>query len=96
LTFELKIDVDALAFIKRLPGKSQTIIDGKIKTLKGNPFPGRRGDKELLDIKKGIKIYRIHISHRYTAFYRISKDKKIVYITDVMTIEQAHKKYGLL
>lgn len=38
MTFELKIDVDALAFIKQLPGKSQEIIDGKIKTLKDDPF----------------------------------------------------------
>jgi len=59
LTFELKIDVDALAFIKQLPGKSQTIIDKKIKTLKGNLFPGRRGDKELLVLEKGKKIYRV-------------------------------------
>ena len=96
MTFELKIDVDALAFIKQLPDKSQEIIDGKIETLKGDPYPGKRGDKELLNLGKGKKIYRVHIGHRYTVFYLINKEKKIVYITDVMTIEQAHKKYGLL
>jgi len=96
LTFALKIDVDALAFIRQLPDKSQEIIDGKIKTLKDDPYPGKRGDKELLNPGKGKKVYRLHIGHRYTVFYRISKDKKMVYITDVMTIEQVHKKYGLL
>lgn len=88
--------MDALAFIRQLPDKSQEIIDGKIKTLKDDPYPGRRGDKELLNTGKGKKVYRLPIGHRYTVFYRVSKDKKIVYITDVMTIEQAHKKYGLL
>ena len=88
--------MDALAFIRQLPDKSQEIIDGKIKTLKDDPYPGRRGDKELLNTGKGKKVYCLHIGHRYTVFYRVSKDKKIVYITDVMTIEQAHKKYGLL
>ena len=96
MTFALKIDVDALAFIKQLPDKSQEIIDLKIKTLKDDPFPGKRGDKELLNPGKGKKVYRLHIGHSYTVFYRISKDKKMVYITDMMTIEQAHKKYGLL
>jgi mRNA-degrading endonuclease RelE of RelBE toxin-antitoxin system len=40
---------------------------------------------------KGKKVYRLPIGHRYTVFYRIGKAQKIVYITDVMTIEQAHK-----
>ena len=53
MTFALKINVDALAFIRQLPDKSQEIIDGKIKTLKNDPYPGKRGDKELLDPGKG-------------------------------------------
>jgi mRNA interferase RelE/StbE len=95
LTFSLKIDEDALAFIRQLTDKSQDIIDGKIKTLKDDPFPGKRGDKELLILGKGKKVYRLHIGHSYTVFYRVSMDKKIVFITDVMTTEKAHKKYGL-
>lgn len=96
MTFAVKIDEDALAFIKHLPDKSQEIIDGKIKTLKDDPFPGKRGDKELLILGKGKNVCRLPIGHSYTVFYRISTDKKIVYITDMMTIEQAHKKYGLI
>ncbi|MCJ7443401.1 MAG: hypothetical protein MUO26_02525 [Methanotrichaceae archaeon] len=30
----------------------------------------------------------------YTAFYGILADGKIVYIRDIMTIEQAHNLYG--
>ena len=65
MTFAIKIDEDALVFIKQLPDKSHEIIDGKIKTLKDDPYPGKRGDKELRNPGKGKKVYRLHIGHSY-------------------------------
>ncbi|MFA7035241.1 type II toxin-antitoxin system RelE/ParE family toxin [Methanosarcina mazei] len=32
----------------------------------------------------------------YRIFYRIDKEKKEIYVSDILTAEQAHKKYGRL
>jgi len=95
VTFLLRIDeVDALPFIQHLPEKSKRIVDAKIRLLVEDPFPGKGGDKELLLLRPGVRIYRLHISRQFTAFYRVRDDT--VYITEVMTIGQAHKKYKML
>jgi hypothetical protein len=36
--------------------------------------------------------YRMHVSYRYTVFF-YPRDQAIV-INEIMTAEQAHKKYG--
>jgi Plasmid stabilisation system protein. len=95
VTFRLLIDEeDALPFIQHLPEKSKRIVDAKIRVLAEDPFPGKGGDKELLVIRRGVRIYRLHISRQFTAFYRVRDDT--VYITEVMTIREAHKKYKML
>ncbi len=38
----------------------------------------------------------MHVSRSYTIFYRIEEREKTVKILDIMTIEEAHKKYGRL
>ena len=79
---------------KKLPSG----VDGNIKeTLKelDNPFPGsgRGGKKEI----KGANdvAYRLRVGD-YRIFYRIDKEQHIVYVFDILTAEQAHKKYGRL
>jgi mRNA interferase RelE/StbE len=95
LTFTLRIDEDdALPFIRQLPEKSQRIVDSKIRLLAEDPFPGKGGDKECLTLRDGVRIYRLHVARSITVFYRIHDDT--VYITEVLTIEQAHKKYNRL
>jgi mRNA-degrading endonuclease RelE of RelBE toxin-antitoxin system len=42
------------------------------------------------------EIYRMHIGRSYTLFYKIWKDEKVVEILNIMTIEEAHKRYGRL
>jgi mRNA-degrading endonuclease RelE of RelBE toxin-antitoxin system len=59
-----------------------------------DPFPQSQGDKEKLVLKGGIIIYRLHISRRYTVFYEIDKEEKLVIVQEILPIEQAHKKYG--
>jgi mRNA interferase RelE/StbE len=41
-------------------------------------------------------LFRMHVSRSYTIFYRIDEEKKTVRILDIMTIKEAHKRYGLL
>jgi len=69
----------------------------RLAGLKDDPYPGKDGDKELVKAPKGRseeKVYRLHIGRSFTAFYRI--EDKTVYVTEVLTIEQAHKKSGTL
>ena len=88
------IDIDAIAFVNSRNDESRRVIRSRLEILKDDPFPGRAGDKELLELRHGIQIYRLPISHAYTAFYKIMENR--VFITEVMTIDQAHKKYKFL
>lgn len=94
MTFKILIDDEAQEFLDALPKKSQRIVRERLFSLEEDPFPGKGGDKELIKEEKREKVYRMHISHSYTTFYRVIE--KTVYITELMTIEQAHKKYDLL
>lgn len=38
--------------------------------------------------------YRLHISRTSTAFYRIRESEQEVLVLTVISIEQAHTKYG--
>jgi mRNA-degrading endonuclease RelE of RelBE toxin-antitoxin system len=89
--FDVRIDIDAIDFINFQTDKSRRIIEKHLKALKEDPFPGSRGDKELLNLRPGVTIYRLHIARMFTAFYEI--EESTVFVNEVMTIEQAHKKY---
>ncbi|OQA54598.1 MAG: hypothetical protein BWY45_02534 [Euryarchaeota archaeon ADurb.Bin294] len=94
MTYPILVEDAVLDFLKVLPEKSQRIIRSKIAHLGDNPYPGKDGDKECFTSRGKDPVYRLHISRSYTAFYRI-KDES-VYVYDLMTIEKAHKKYGLI
>ena len=94
MTFELKLWHETSDAVNHLPEKTRRIIKTALKRLEEDPFPGRHGDKEKLVLRGGIIIYRMHISHRYTVFYDIDIDEKLVLVQEILTTEQAHKKYG--
>jgi mRNA-degrading endonuclease RelE of RelBE toxin-antitoxin system len=94
LTFSLILWHTLCDEINRLPIKTRRIIKTALKRLEADPFPGSQGDKEKLVLKGGIIIYRLHISRRYTVFYEIDEEEKLVIVQEILTIEQAHKKYG--
>jgi mRNA-degrading endonuclease RelE of RelBE toxin-antitoxin system len=94
VTFITNIEDEPLAFLESLPEKTQQIVRTKLSLLKSDPWPGKGGDKEKFTCRGKKPVYRLHISHSYTALYRIEND--IVYIFYLDTIERAHKKYGRL
>jgi len=63
-----------------------------LKTLQEDPYPG--SGKERLHVHGREETYRLHISRTFTAFYRIYEPEKEVHVLAVMSIEQAHKRYG--
>ena len=80
--------------INELPVKTRRIIHSTLATLEEDPCPGTGGDKERLHLDEEVDIFRLHIGRSSTAFYTIDTKEQIVRVHDVMTIEQAHKKYG--
>jgi mRNA interferase RelE/StbE len=96
LTFDVKVRNTADAFIGTVPEKSRRIIKSALKCLEENPYPGSGGEKDKLFLDGGREIYRIHIARTYTAFYRGDKENRMVKVHDILTIGQAHKKYGRL
>lgn len=92
MAFVTRIEDEALAFLESLPTKSRQIVRNKLSLLKTDPFPGKGGDKEKFTSRGRKPVYRLHISHSYTALYRIEHDTVFIFYLD--TIERAHKKYG--
>lgn len=94
MNFTLLIEKEQVEKINSFDEKSRRITKAKLETLREDPFPGKRGDKEKFRLRGDYFLYRLHIGRSWTAFYRIYEKEKIVKILDLMTIEQAHKKYG--
>lgn len=88
------VDKRAVNFLNDLDAKDQRIIKEKLKILQDNPYPGSDGDKEKLHTNKKRESYRLHIARSFTVIYNIDSDKGIVYITHIMPIEKAHRRYG--
>jgi mRNA-degrading endonuclease RelE of RelBE toxin-antitoxin system len=78
----------------RLPSDIKENIKSALKQLK-EPFPGTgRGSKK--EIKGADDVaYRLRVGN-YRVFYRIDREDHKVYDFDILTAEQAHKKYGRL
>ncbi|KDE54729.1 type II toxin-antitoxin system RelE/ParE family toxin [Methanoculleus sp. MH98A] len=92
MTFRILINKKALESIRSLSEKSRRIVMEKLKTLQDDPYPG--SDRERLHVHGREDTYRLHISRTFTAFYRIHEPELEVHILAVMSIGQAHKRYG--
>ncbi len=92
--YSVLINRDAQKYVDSLTEKSKRLIKKKLEMLKDNPHPGR-ADKKKLQLPN-YDLFRMHVSRSYTIFYRIYDDEKTVKVLDIMTIEEAHKKYGML
>jgi len=80
----LEIERQVLQHINNLPEKDRRIIKTHLIQLE-DPLTAR--DVEYL--RDGV--CRMHIAHTYTAFFVVFRD--YIRVVDVLTIEQAHKKY---
>ncbi len=88
------VDKRALSFLNSLAAKDQRIIKDKLKILQDNPYASPDGDKENLHTNKRRKSYRLHVARSFTVLYNIDPDDNLVYITHIMSIEKAHRRYG--
>jgi len=96
VNFSVVIKKKLVIEINELPPKTRRIIFESLQKLERNPWPGVMGNKERLQLDEGNEVYRLHIGRNYTVFYTIHKEDAIVKIHNIMTIGQAHKRYGRL
>lgn len=96
MTYEVKVRKPVAACIEALPEKSRRIVAAALKDLGEKPYPGSGGNKELLTLSGGRQVYRLHIARTYTAFYGVDTGTGTVSVYELLTIEQAHKRYGRL
>jgi mRNA interferase RelE/StbE len=96
VTFEVRVRKPVAAVLDALPEKSRRIVTAALKDLGENPFPGSGGNKELLTLPGGRPVYRLHVARTYTALYGVDTEAGTVSVYELLTIEQAHKRYGRL
>ncbi len=91
--WKVLIEENVLKFLDSLDKHRRELIKENLRLLKASPYPGQNlGDKK--EIKGTSKsAYRMRIGN-YRAFYIIEKDRKTIKITELMTAESGHKKYG--
>ncbi len=92
--FKVLVNTEVLQKINSFPEKEAKRFKTHLKALQENPFPGF--DPDMKEIKGASKTaYRLRVGD-YRFFYIIDPDKKEVKVTEFLTAEQAHKKYGRL
>jgi len=93
MSYGVLLHPDADEYLRELDEKSERIVLENLEKLAENPYLGRgKGDEKKLVID-GDERYRIHISREYTAFYDVYEDKNEVRITEILPIDEAHKRY---
>jgi len=88
-TLEVRIERGIIKTLERYPEKIREHIFNHLRKLED---PYGAPDVECLHPK--VQVYRMHIGRTYTIIFKIDKDSDIVLVLDLMTIEQAHKRYG--
>ncbi|MDO9323818.1 MAG: hypothetical protein Q7T80_02565 [Methanoregula sp.] len=86
---DVQIERSVIKTLEKYPEKIREHIFSHLRKLE-DPYsaPG----VECLHSK--VQVYRMHIGRTYTIIFKIHKDSNIVQVLDLMTIEQAHKRYG--
>lgn len=93
--YDVLLGDEAREFLEAADDQTTRICKEKLGYLADNPYPGRaRGDKEKLPIDGRRDRFRIHISRTYTAIYTVLEDESEVRVLEIVSIDEAHKRYG--
>lgn len=96
MSYSVLLGEDAREYLGALDQKSAGIVKDNLRKLEDDPYsrPGSgSGDKEKL-VVQGEEIYRLHIGRTHTAFYDVLEDANEIRVVNIMTIDEAHKRYG--
>lgn len=86
---DIQIERGVIKTLEKYPEKIREHVFNHLRKLE-NPY--NAPDVECLYPK--LHVYRMHIGRTYTVIFKIHKESNIVKVLDLMTIEQAHKRYG--
>ena len=96
MSFRVLLGDQPREFLSGADEKTDRIVRENLATLGDDPYPrpdSGRGDKEKLPVDGEI-LYRLHISRSYTAFYTIHESENDVRVREILSIGDAHKRYG--
>jgi mRNA-degrading endonuclease RelE of RelBE toxin-antitoxin system len=86
---EVQLERSVIKTLEKYPEKNREYIFNHLRKLED---PYSAPDVECLHSK--LQIYRMHVGRIYTIIFRIRKYQSLVLVLDLLTIEQAHKRYG--
>ncbi|MFZ1127273.1 type II toxin-antitoxin system RelE family toxin [Methanoregula sp.] len=86
---EVQLERSVIKTLDKYPEKIREHIFNHLRKLED---PYSAPDVECLHSK--LQIYRMHVGRTYTIIFRIKKELSLVLVLDLLTIEQAHKRYG--
>lgn len=96
MSYNILLSEEAQEYYQALDDKSQRIVKENLQKLESEPYPkpgAGSGDREKL-VVEGEEMFRLHIGRTHTAFYKIHEDKQQVRIIDILSIDEAHDRYG--
>lgn len=94
--YEVLLGDQPREFLADADEKTERIVKDHLRSLADEPYPrpgAGRGDREQLPVD-GEELYRMHISHTFTALYTIEEASKEVLVREIVPIDVAHKRYG--
>ena len=86
---EIQIERGVMKTLANIPRRIREHVFNDIRKLED---PYNAPDVECLYPK--VQVYRMHIGRTYTVIFTIHKESNTVRVLDLVTIEQAHKRYG--
>jgi mRNA-degrading endonuclease RelE of RelBE toxin-antitoxin system len=96
MSYEVLLSDEAREYYGSLSEKSQRIVKENLEKLEEEPYPrpdAGSGDREKV-VVDGEEVYRLHIGRTHTAFYVVVENDEQVRVVNLMTIDEAHKRYG--
>jgi mRNA-degrading endonuclease RelE of RelBE toxin-antitoxin system len=96
MSYNILLSEQAEDYYKTLDEKSRRIVKENLQKLENEPYPkpgARSGDREKITVD-GEEIYRLHIGRTHTALYDILEEKTQVRIIELLSIDDAHDRYG--
>lgn len=96
MSFEILLSEQARDYYASLDDKSQRIVKQNLEKLEEEPYPkpgAGSGDREQLHVD-GEEIYRLHVGRTHTALYDILEDEQQVRVVELLSIDEAHSRYG--
>ena len=93
MSFDILLTEEVRNFISEKDDKIRRIIKENLRKLEKS-YPGQgRGDKEKLPVD-GKQRFRLHIGRTWTAFYSVIGEENEVRVSEILHIDEAHKRYG--